>query len=285
MNKKILYFIVLAVSFVLYECKDKTVTEQLLRDWIGRTIDFPNIEVIYASGKDTVDTVHNLQNYKILCYTDSAGCTKCKLYLDMWKSHINELGSKVAFLFYFYPKDEKELLSMLKSEYFINYPVYIDRNDELNRRNHFLNNPIFQCFLLDKDNRILAIGNPASNPEIWELYKKIITGEISDKPPVTTVKAEQTEIELKNLQTGKTSETVFILKNTGKQPLIIRMVNASCGCTVPDWEKQPIAAGNTTEIKVKITPEKNEYFNKLITVHCNTESGQISLKIKGMVED
>jgi hypothetical protein len=48
--------------------------------------------------------------------------------------------------------------------------------------------------------------------------------------------------------------------------------------------KQPITLGNSTEIKVKITPEKGEYFNKTVTVHCNTEEGQILLKISGMVE-
>ncbi|MDR2424584.1 MAG: DUF1573 domain-containing protein [Prevotellaceae bacterium] len=42
--------------------------------------------------------------------------------------------------------------------------------------------------------------------------------------------------------------------------------------------------GKTTEIKVKITPEKREYFHKTVTVHCNTEGGRIVLNIKGSVE-
>jgi hypothetical protein len=63
------------------------------------------------------------------------------------------------------------------------------------------------------------------------------------------------------------------------------MVNASCGCTVPEWEKQPIAPGQCTEIKVKITPEEKGYFDKTITVHCNAEDAPISLKVRGMVND
>jgi hypothetical protein len=163
--------------------------------------------------------------------------------------------------------------------------ISCDVKDSLNQLNKLPVNPIFQCFLLDKDNKVLAIGNPANNFKVWELYKQIISGEISDKPPITTVESEQSEIELKDLQTGKTSEATFTLKNTGTQPLIIQMVNASCGCTVPEWEKQPIAAGKSTEIKVKITPEKSEYFNKTVTVHCNTEEGQILLKVTGMVNE
>jgi hypothetical protein len=119
---------------------------------------------------------------------------------------------------------------------------------------------------------------------VWKLYKQIITGEISDSPPVTTVEPEQTEIKLKNMRVGKTSATVFKLKNTGNQPFIIKTVDASCGCTVPDWEKQPVKAGKVAEIKVQITPAETGYFNKTVTVHCNNEQGQILLKVTGAVE-
>jgi hypothetical protein len=107
---------------------------------------------------------------------------------------------------------------------------------------------------------------------------------VGEHSPVTFVEPEQTEIELIDLHTGKTSEAIFTLKNTGTQPLIIQTVNASCGCTVPEWKKEPIKTGKNTEIKVQITPEEKGYFNKTITVHCNTEKGQILLKVKGIVE-
>jgi hypothetical protein len=148
--------------------------------------------------------------------------------------------------------------------------------------NKLPDNPLHQCFLLDHNNRALAMGDPISYPQVWELYKKIITGEMAEKLPVTTVIAERTEIELNDLQAGKTSEAIFVLKNTGTEPLVIQQVESSCGCTVPDWEKQPVApGGRSTEIKVKITPEKSEYFNKTVTVHCNIEKGQISFIVKG----
>jgi hypothetical protein len=117
-----------------------------------------------------------------------------------------------------------------------------------------------------------------------DVNQRFFNRKVGEHPPVTFVDPEQTEIELNDLRTGKTSEAIFTLKNTGTQPLIIQTVNAFCGCTVPEWEKQPIAAGNSTKIKVQITPEEKGYFNKTITVHCNIEEGQISLKVKGIVE-
>ncbi|MDR0605025.1 MAG: DUF1573 domain-containing protein, partial [Bacteroidales bacterium] len=259
MNRTLLLII---MSLICFACKDKRIveTQRMVKEWRSKTIIFPDsITSLYVMNGHVVNNVEqsNDKDYKILFYADSAGCTSCKLQLPTWKSYIEELKDKVDFIFWLYPKNNNELFLLLLEMQFI-HPVYIDRNDELNKLNHFPNNPMFQCFLLDKNDKVLAIGNPANNPKIWELYKKIITGEISDKLPITTVEPEQSEIELKDLQTGKTSETTFRLKNTGTQPLIIQMVNASCGCTVPEWEKQPIAAGKSTEIKVKITPEQSE---------------------------
>jgi hypothetical protein len=76
----------------------------------------------------------NKNSYKILNYVNSTGCTGCKLGMTKWKLYIEEMGSTVDFLFYFHPKNEKTLMTLLKREYFINYPIYIDKNDELNKR-------------------------------------------------------------------------------------------------------------------------------------------------------
>jgi hypothetical protein len=272
----------LAFSF---GCKNKQTVgmELILKEWMGKTVIMPNIEPVYTSKRDTARyVIDTTRQYSILIYTDSTGCTDCKLRLHVWKTYIRELPH-VNFMFYFHPKDEQHLLSLLKQTLF-NNPVYLDRNDDLNKLNHFPNNPAFQCFLLDNDNKVLSIGNPVHNPKVWDLYKQIVTGKVSKKPPVTTVKFQKTEIELKDLQTGKASKATFTLKNAGTQPLVIQTVNASCGCTVPNWDKQSIAAGKNTEIKVKIAPEEKGYFNKTVTVHCNTEEGQILLKVSGMVK-
>jgi hypothetical protein len=282
----ILCFIVISATFA---CKSKVnpEMEQIVREWMDKTVIFPdNVKRVYPIEMDSVERIaidDSAKRYKILVYTDSAGCTSCKLHLRIWKMYMEELYSKVNFLFYFQTKSEEELMQLLEYEQF-KYPVYIDNNDDLNRLNHFLDNPAFQCFLLDSDNKILAIGNPVNNSNIWELYKKIINGEIPDRLPVTAVEFEPREIELKNLQVGKTSETVFTLKNVGTHPLTIQMVDASCGCTVPEWEKRPIKSGKTTEIKVQITPEEEGFFNKTITVRCNTKESQILLKINGTVK-
>jgi hypothetical protein len=185
----------------LMSCKSKTAKEYIIQEWIGKTVIFPDIKPVHI--KDTINT-YNPKCYKILLYVDSIGCISCKLRLYIWIAYIEELKSKVDFIFYFNPKNREQFLNYLKREN-LNHPVYIDTHDSLNQLNKLPAHSMFQCFLLDKDNKVLAIGNPAHNFKIWELYKQIINGEISDKPPTTTVEPEQPEIKLNDLQVGKTS--------------------------------------------------------------------------------
>jgi hypothetical protein len=289
--KKILFlFFILPI----FACKDTRLTEarQIVSEWVGKEILIPDNVRCVVLGKDTsINTCYTLMDaeYKVLLYVDSAGCSSCRLKLFQWEALIAEADSmfhgKLSFLLFFQPKSKKELSILFRKEEF-NYPVFIDMKNAINRLNHFPKKSEYQCFLLDKTNRVQMIGNPASSPKLWNLYKQVILGHQpqTNVMPTTSVSVEQSEIELKDLQISKTSETIFKLKNTGTHPLVIQMVNVSCGCTVPEWEKQPVAVGNSTEIKVKITPEKSEYFNKKITVHCNTEEGQISLIVKGAVK-
>ncbi|GAB6010953.1 DUF1573 domain-containing protein [Viscerimonas tarda] len=228
--------------------------------------------------------------YKILIYTDSTGCTGCKLKLYQWKEIIHEADSlmpnKLNFLFYFHPKDTKELKFLLKRDR-LEYPVFIDEQNEINRLNNFPTDMMYQCFLLNKENRVVAMGNPTMNPKIWELYKSIIQGDTTatNNLKTTTVEPQAIEIELIDLRKGQTSKASFFLKNTGKQPLIINHVDTSCGCIVPSWEKQPVKPSETTEIKVEITPATTGYFQKTITVYCNIENNFVHLSIKGTVNN
>ncbi|MDR0605734.1 MAG: hypothetical protein LBG80_15685, partial [Bacteroidales bacterium] len=207
----------LIVFFLLNSvaCKNRKTSEadHIVKEWIGKQIQLPDIKPIIPylrMKKDTVLLKSDDKEYKILLYIDSTGCTKCNLNLNIWESYIKELNFKVNFMFYFHPKTEEGLVFFLKHERFA-YPVYVDNQNKLYKLNRFPQNPIFHCFLLDSNNKVISIGNPTNNPKIWELYKRIINGEISDKPPVTTVEPESTEIELNDLQIGKTSETVFSL--------------------------------------------------------------------------
>lgn len=76
----------------------------------------------------------------------------------------------------------------------------------------------------------------------------------------------------------------FNFKNTGKVPLVISAVNASCGCTTPEWSKEPVLPGKSGFIKVSYNPlNRPGSFSKTVTVAANIPTGTLVLKISGDV--
>jgi len=63
----------------------------------------------------------------------------------------------VPVCFFLYPRNRKELEYILKLNNF-SYPVCIDEQDSLNKLNHFPSDIIFQAFLLDKNDKVVAVG-------------------------------------------------------------------------------------------------------------------------------
>jgi len=76
----------------------------------------------------------------------------------------------------------------------------------------------------------------------------------------------------------------FKFTNAGKVPLVIQGVNASCGCTTPEWSKEPVLPGKTGFIKVSYNPlQRPGVFTKSITVTANIPKSSRVLTISGEV--
>ena len=76
----------------------------------------------------------------------------------------------------------------------------------------------------------------------------------------------------------------FVFTNASSRPIKILSVQASCGCTTPDWSKNPIAPGATGYIQANFNPKgRPGYFNKTLTVTTDLEPASIILQIKGQV--
>ena len=259
---------------------------RLVNEWNGKEIKFPSRSVFTIQGKDTVDFEFVDADYKVVTYIDSVGCTSCKLQLPRWKQLIEEVdsltGGSVPFLFYFHPKDLKELRYYTRRDDFT-YPVCFDEKDELNQLNQFPLEMAFQTFLLDRDNKVVAMGNPVLNPKVKELYLGLVTGSRSatSSRQTTQVSVNQTELDFGTFSKEEKQERSFVLTNTGNGLLAIQDIITSCGCTKVEYSKEPVRPGGTLEVKVTYEAEQAEYFNKTITVYCNAEDFPLRLTVKG----
>ena len=281
----------LCVCLLVSSCEEteKERLGRLVKEWEGKEILFPAHSTFTIQGKDTVDFDFKDATYKIVTYIDSVGCTSCKLQLPRWKELVKEVDSltngNVPFLFYFHPKDIKELRYLTRRDAFT-YPVSFDEKDDFNCLNHFPSEMMFQTFLLDKENRVIALGNPVQNPKVKELYLNLIkgNGKTASNEKQTTVSIDSTVMDFGNFPMSEKQERSFVLTNTGNNLLVIQDIVTSCGCTKVEYSKEPVRPGGTLEVKVIYEAEKAEHFNKTITVYCNEINSPLRLTVKGNVK-
>lgn len=77
----------------------------------------------------------------------------------------------------------------------------------------------------------------------------------------------------------------FEFVNTGSAPILIKNVESSCGCTSPQWSKQPVLPGKKGFVKATFDPkDRPGFFDKTITVYSNARTPVVELKIRGIVE-
>ena len=108
---------------------------------------------------------------------------------------------------------------------------------------------------------------------------------IIDNRAKTAVNFAKMEHDFGNIKQNTDNKYVFSFTNTGKEPLIIESATGSCGCTVPNYPKEPIAPGKTGSIEVVYKPGQQEnQQQKQVTVVANTEPKQTILRIKANVE-
>jgi hypothetical protein len=72
-------------------------------------------------------------------------------------------------------------------------------------------------------------------------------------------------------------------KNTGTEPLIISGAKGSCGCTVPNWPKEPIMPGETSQIEIRYDTKRVGAINKTVTVTSNDPAGKHVIRVIGTI--
>jgi hypothetical protein len=107
--------------------------------------------------------------------------------------------------------------------------------------------------------------------------------------PITSIVFEKPEYDYGTIKDGEKVKYNYKFKNTGKEPLIITDAKGSCGCTVPNWPREPIAPGKSAEINVEFDSkgkgsDEGAPQTKRVTITANTDPVQTYLTIKGIVK-
>ncbi|MEO6488342.1 MAG: DUF1573 domain-containing protein [Ferruginibacter sp.] len=131
---------------------------------------------------------------------------------------------------------------------------------------------------------LISSGLYAQQSETAITQKPATDTKTEVKKPVEDVLVIKQDVhDFGKIPQGKPVNTVFTVTNVGKEPLKIANVQASCGCTTPEWDKETaISPGQDSKITVGYNAAAEGPFTKLITVTYN-ETGSKQLTIKGEV--
>ena len=97
------------------------------------------------------------------------------------------------------------------------------------------------------------------------------------------LKFEETTVDYGEIDQNADPYRVFKFTNVGNAPAVILNSKGSCGCTVPDAPKEPIAPGESGEIKVRYDTKRVGPFTKTVTLTTNEANPTRTLIIKGKV--
>lgn len=110
------------------------------------------------------------------------------------------------------------------------------------------------------------------------------TSLVAPTGPTTTIEFAETTFDFGEVQSGDMIVHVFTFTNTGEEPLILSDAKGSCGCTVPQWPREPIAPGETASITVEFNSKnKAGKRNQKVTLTTNTNPPQSFVYLTGTV--
>lgn len=117
------------------------------------------------------------------------------------------------------------------------------------------------------------------------MFLALLTIQAQEKPttPQDSIVFASTTHDYGTIVQTSDGSCLFSFTNKGKAPIVLNDVKASCGCTVPEWTRTPVAPGEKGSIKVTYNTNNVGAFTKSITVNSNAVNSPLVLIIKGNV--
>ena len=166
------------------------------------------------------------------------------------------------------------VFGVLKNTEFLHFRPMCFENEALNLRSEliYMKRIFSLCFAIGMA-VILTAQTPNTNSVKLSMNAQI---------PQEAITLKETNFDFGTIPQGKPVYNFFEVTNTGKDPLVISNVQTSCGCTTPEWSKEPVAPGATTKIRVGYNAAAEGHFEKYITIMYNQNLSK-QVKITGNV--
>lgn len=274
---------VILLSSLLCACSSRLSHEQeMLSQLVGKEIIVPENLTFSVMDKE-VDIDFEDADFTIITYIDSAGCTPCKMKLPIWDNVINEFKADDSVTVDFAmiigsPKTKKIDFTLRRNEF--GHPVCMDSLGAFTAANTLPDDEAYHTLLLDSDRKIVAVGNPAINPKIREVYRQAITGNPKPKPRMCSTAA----MALGAVTSGDTIERQFQIVNSADNTLTVQEIVPSCDCTSAVISSDSIPSGAEAVLTVKLIADSMvEAFNRHVDVFFNERNNPERITLHGFI--
>ncbi len=284
---KVIHIIVLNVAvFCLFACQKKENAESLVREWVGKEITFQD-DAVYTVQGDTVQYDPAVNDFNIIVYVDSAGCTECKTRMPAWNAfmaEINQYDSAIGLCFVTDGVDADAMTQLTKHNDF-RYPILTIANGQ----SDFPKEHLYQTLLLDKSNQVLAIGNPIGSESIARLYRRIMN--VPDKASQTAdihsnLVFSAKRIPLGAIRLGEERRTQVLITNNGDSSAVIPKITTSCQCTSAKSQSDTIYPGHSIALDIA---QRNDStfgpFSRDVYVYISDISDPVQIELTGFMSN
>ena len=169
------FVIIMMLTFVfLCSCNNNDRLIKEIQELSGCEITFPDGYVSLSSNDSlSVDSLLT-KDIKVVSYIDNLPCTSCGVrMLHAWIDEVKEIDSEVAYVIVVQTQEKDVLFENIDSMRLPCPLMYYDTSvfGEVNKLDVLARN---KTFLLNKENKIVLVGEPFGNEKLTQLYKKTI---------------------------------------------------------------------------------------------------------------
>lgn len=178
--KGALLFVLSSYSLMLISCGDHNLHREL-EVFTEKEVVVPVELRQMVDGRDSLVLNSGDRSARLIVWVDSVACSSCRInqmfqYTEMIDFR-KESGDGFVPLFVFSPPRAKiDDVKLTLKHSGLQFPLFIDERGLFAAANpHIPTDSRFHTFLLDKNGKVVLVGDPVNNPPLWELYKTTIT--------------------------------------------------------------------------------------------------------------
>ena len=276
--------LMLLVLAIVSSCKksSRDVYAEAVEGWIGREILFPDSMMTVTGEMIASPTT----DFTIVSYYDSTGCTGCRMKLPFWNEFMNKVQSnnpdlKVSLYMVVSTKDKDELNHLIKKFKF-SYPIAYDPYNRMGTLNRFLEDGRLQTFLIDRNNTVVAIGNPLETKDMEDFY--LHTFFSSDEGSHDPDYRDTYEFDFGKINPGQLVSHDFNLKNNTDDTIKVMDMVTSCECINTSVSQKVIPPKTDFRVSINFQDTVRGDFFRSASLLLDSNKPEIRFEVSGVIK-